>query len=105
MGDGRASAHLMKAVKLHESMEEVHQLLKDWEVLRLIEPILQPFMKAQQDLDGVQCVTGSMTIEKMKMAELREGLEAAIIDLKAVARGSKRPRQRRWKRFVRMRTP
>ncbi|CBJ33910.1 conserved unknown protein [Ectocarpus siliculosus] len=77
--------YLMKAIKLHESMDEVHPLLSDtdWEVLRLIEPILRPFMKAQKDLEGAQYVTGSMTIGKM--AELREGLEAAITDLKAVA--------------------
>lgn len=38
--------YLMKAIKLHELMDDVSSLLSDtdWEVLRLIEPILQPFM-------------------------------------------------------------
>ena len=65
---------LMKDIKLHESMGDVPPVLTetDWEVLRLVKPILQPFMLAQKDLEGAQYVTGSMTIPKI--AELRDGL-------------------------------
>lgn len=76
---------LLKAIKLHESMDDIPPVLTetDWEVLRLVEPILQPFMQAQKDLEGSKYVTGSMTIPKI--AELRDGLEAAIVDLRNVA--------------------
>eukprot|EP00752_Nemacystus_decipiens_P015390 g13723.t1 len=75
--------YLMKAIKLHESTDNLAPVLSetDWEVLRLVEPILRPFMQAQKDLEGAKYVTGSMTVPKI--GELRDGLEAAIADLKA----------------------
>ncbi|CAB1112273.1 unnamed protein product [Ectocarpus sp. CCAP 1310/34] len=78
--------YLMKAIKLHESTDNIAPVLSetDWEVLRLIEPILRPFMQAQKDLEGAKYVTGSMTVPKI--GELRNGLEAAIADLRATDR-------------------
>ena len=47
---------LMNAIKLHESMDDIPPVLKetDWEVLRLVESILQPFTQAQKDLERAQ---------------------------------------------------
>lgn len=48
-------------------------------MLQLVEPILEPFMKTQKDLEGAQYVTGSMTIPYI--AQLRDGVKGAIVDL------------------------
>lgn len=60
----RRLLYLKGAIELRESMDKINPLLSDtdWEVLRLIDPILEPFMLAQKKLEGAQCVTGSLAI-------------------------------------------
>lgn len=45
-------------------IDDVNPLLSDtdWKVLRLIYPILEPFMLAQKNLEGAEYVTGILTI-------------------------------------------
>lgn len=74
--------YLEKAIKMHETLDSVPVLLsnEDWEVLRLLEPILEPFMKTQKALEGAKYVTASMTIPNIAL--LRNGIKDAIADLR-----------------------
>lgn len=77
--------YLRRAIQYHESMDEIHPLLSntDWEVLKLVSPILEPFMAAQKSLEGAEYVTGSLTIATI--GELRVGLEEAMKRLRSAA--------------------
>ena len=79
--------YLRQPIKLHETMDNLDPLLSesDWEVLKLVSPLLEPFMEAQKKLEGADYVTGSLTIPTI--GDLRVGLRAAIDNLRNVDGG------------------
>ena len=66
--------YLRRAVELHESLDNVAPLLGpvDWNVLKLLEPVLAPFMYVQKKLEADN-VTGTLVVPFI--CDLRTGLD------------------------------
>ncbi|CAN0524609.1 unnamed protein product [Ectocarpus sp. 8 AP-2014] len=75
--------YLRRPITEHERIDSIAALLeeKDWEVLRLVKPLLKPFMTAQKHLEASKEVTASLVIPYI--ADLREDLDEAVADLTA----------------------
>ncbi|CAM9620525.1 unnamed protein product, partial [Hapterophycus canaliculatus] len=75
--------YLRRPIAEHERIDRIPPMLeeKDWEVLVLVEPLLKPFMEAQKHLEASKTVTGSLVIGYI--ADLRDDLDAAVINLKS----------------------
>ena len=84
MGDGGPPPLPQRGHRVHQSMDTINPLLPDmdWEMLQLIDPILETFILAQKELEGARYVTGSFTI--LTIGELRDGLKGAMDDLSMV---------------------
>ena len=72
---------LRPAIEKHEEGDKIEPMLTaaDWAVLKLIRPILEPFMTAQKLLEGAKYVTGSLVVPCIY--DLRNELNDAIDDL------------------------
>lgn len=79
-GDNKTFAmtlHLLNletAIKLHEQLYSIAALLSatGWVIVRLLKPVMEPFMRIQKLLEGENYVTGSLVVPHIY--NLREGL-------------------------------
>lgn len=75
--------YLRRPITEHERIDNISPLLleKDWEVLGMVVPLLEPFMVMQKELEASKEVTGSLVIPYMH--DLRRDLDEAVDRLKA----------------------